>query len=772
MNTFSELKLTFKPSILENIELKENIDVNVLDKLINSTLLKESFNNPMAKFYKTEKNQLIKYRNLLQDDGFVHVKYERVKGMNCGRVNPNKSLGLFSIRREVRQTLAKERYVDIDVDNCHPVLLYQILKANNIKNKYLKSYIQQRQAWFDEINQHYDIGKLCDNDPIKMKEIPKTLFIRIMYGGGLASWLEDFNIPNKEPFEELSCFIGAIKKNMNTIMKANPELTELIKKRKEEQGKKDYNLCGSVCSYFLQTKECDILELIFIHCKSKGIIQNDSCVLCADGLMVDKTNYYDDLLIEFKDIVKEKFNVEVNFSEKKMIQDYCEILDDNLDFVLYNEVLTSGVLANYFKVLYSNKFMVHNDQLYKYNGVYWCLDESKKSSVLHQFISNHFYNHLVKYSLDVKSKIFKKLDGANENDSVAIKNELSKVSKFEENINMFCNNISNRNNLVEDIKHYISKNDIEMNDKPFYFTFNNKIYDLKKGCFIKPCYKDYISITCGFDYDEFEDKNRVCELDLIINTIFTNPELKEYYLETLSTGLCGQQIENLFIATGAGGNGKSLLNSLMMKAVGSYGYKIPSSLLMAPIKDGGNPQVANLHKKRFVLGQEPDKSKAICSSTMKELTGDDSINTRKLYSGECSIKLNLSLFIEANELPKMDEVNDAIIRRVRVIPFTSKFVDDSTYHQIEKDEITKNNIFIGNTFFKSEEFKIKYRQSLIVMLFQKFKGFVNNSFNLHAPPLESREACSDYLSLSDDIFDWFSNTYEKTDDGVSFLYFF
>jgi len=308
-----------------------------------------------------------------------------------------------------------------------------------------------------------------------------------------------------------------------------------------------------------------------------------------------------------------------------------------------------------------------------------------------------------------------------------------------------------------------------MNDKPFYFAFNNKIYDLKRGCFVKPCYKDYISITCGFDYDEFEDKNRVCELDAIINTIFTNSELKEYYLETLSTGLCGQQIENLFIATGAGGNGKSLLNSLMMKAVGSYGYKIPSSLLMAPIKDGGNPQVANLHKKRFVLGQEPDKSKAICSSTMKELTGDDSINTRKLYSGDCSIKLNLSLFIEANELPKMDEVNDAIIRRVRVVPFTSKFVDESTYNQIEKEEIAKNNIFIGNTFFKSEEFKIKYRQALIIMLFQKFKGFVNNNFNLHAPPQESRDACSDYLSLSDDIFDWFINTYEKTDDGVSFL---
>jgi phage/plasmid-associated DNA primase len=56
----------------------------------------------------------------------------------------------------------------------------------------------------------------------------------------------------------------------------------------------------------------------------------------------------------------------------------------------------------------------------------------------------------------------------------------------------------------------------------------------------------------------------------------------------------------LFIGTGAGGNGKSLLNSLMMKAIGQYGYKIPSSTLLAPIKDGGNPQIANQDKKLSV----------------------------------------------------------------------------------------------------------------------------------------------------------------------------
>jgi hypothetical protein len=430
MNSFSNLTLNFQPSILNGITLKENIDINVLEKLINSSLLKETFNNPMAKIYHTEKNQLIKYKELIQDDGLVHVKYNRVDGMGCGRSNPDKSLGLFSIRREIRQTLAKNKYTDIDIDNCHPVILHQILEANNIENPYLKSYIDYRQKWFNNVNEHFGIKELCNNCPIKMKEIPKTLFIRIMYGGGLASWIKDFNITPKEPYEKLTAFIKAIKENMQTIMEANPILTDLIKQRKEAQNKKDYNLCGSVCSYYLQTKECDILESVFIDCKNKGLIKNDSCVLCADGLMIETSGYYDGLLVEFKDLMSVKFGINVNFSEKKMTQDYCDILDDNLDFKLYNDVVTTGLLSNYFKILYSDKFMVCDEQLYKYNGVSWVLDPSKKSTVLHQFISNQFFNKLVKYSLTVKSKIFDKLKVANESDSVGIKNELSKVSKF------------------------------------------------------------------------------------------------------------------------------------------------------------------------------------------------------------------------------------------------------------------------------------------------------------------------------------------------------
>ena len=229
-NSFCEITLNYNPSILDNLELKEHVDTNVLDKLIHSTLLKNKFNNPMAKVHQTEKNQLIKYKNLITNDGYALVRYNRVKNMNCGRVNPKNSLGLFSIRREIRHTLAKQRYVDLDIDNCHPVILNQILKQNNKESKYLDSYVKDRKKWLNMVCEHYNIK----GNEIMMKEIPKALFIRIMYGGGLKSWMEEFKIDsNIKPFDELKKFIKEIKKTMEYISNENTELQQLIITKKK-----------------------------------------------------------------------------------------------------------------------------------------------------------------------------------------------------------------------------------------------------------------------------------------------------------------------------------------------------------------------------------------------------------------------------------------------------------------------------------------------------------------------------------------------------------
>ncbi len=61
-------------------------------------------------------------------------------------------------------------------------------------------------------------------------------------------------------------------------------------------------------------------------------------------------------------------------------------------------------------------------------------------------------------------------------------------------------------------------------------------------------------------------------------------------------------IQHFVVAKGKGGNGKSVINSLMMRTVGNYGYKLPSSAVSQAMKgDAANPSIANLANMRWVV---------------------------------------------------------------------------------------------------------------------------------------------------------------------------
>ena len=195
-----------------------------------------------------------------------------------------------------------------------------------------------------------------------------------------------------------------------------------------------------------------------------------------------------------------------------------------------------------------------------------------------------------------------------------------------------------------------------------------------------------------------------------------------------------------------------------MEVMGSYAYKLPSNILLQEIKDGANPQVANLDKKRFVLCQEPNGKRRICASTLKEITGDKKLNARKNYSNECGVVLLLTLILECNDVPPIDEVNDAIQRRIRTIPFVSKFVSKELYEQLED----KTNVYEGNPYYKSDEFQVNYRQALIQILLTYWEKFQNNKYQFISTPTLCKEKASDYLAVSDNIFEWFKEDFEKS----------
>ena len=108
--------------------------------------------------------------------------------MIFGRTYCYKGVGLQYLRQEIRHTLANGICTDIDIVNCHPVLLLQILqtKYNDYKQRFkgLYKYIKSRSEILDRVQSQYNVDR----------DTAKNLFIRILYGGNFEKWLSDNNI--------------------------------------------------------------------------------------------------------------------------------------------------------------------------------------------------------------------------------------------------------------------------------------------------------------------------------------------------------------------------------------------------------------------------------------------------------------------------------------------------------------------------------------------------------------------------------------------------
>ena len=315
---FKSLTLLKKENnILNNIECIETINHKRLYKLLlSSNLLRLDLRHKNINM--PEKEYLLNYLSNSITDNKIKVKY--IKD-DYGRSNPYKSCGLHNIRKEIRHTISREYYEDIDIINAHPTILEQILKHNNIKCYCLSDYVNNRDKYLNIVMDKYNINE----------DVAKTLFIRILYGGSYDKWLNEKKLKGKIDFVEL---LNKEMWNINKLMvDNNKELYEWIKNKKE-----DYNN-STLVAYYLQEKEVQILEELYNYSVNKGYIIDNNVVLCADGMMIQKENYNENILKEFENLIYEKFNISLKFKNKKLNQYYDDnIIDNNIDIKDINEI--------------------------------------------------------------------------------------------------------------------------------------------------------------------------------------------------------------------------------------------------------------------------------------------------------------------------------------------------------------------------------------------------------------------------------------------------
>ncbi len=330
----NNFKLQIKTTNFNNIICYEDIDIKILDKLLNSDLLLKTFSDKMrTKLYDNEKTQLLLYRkNYNKDLKKVKVTYTKSKSLNnIGRILPVRSLGLHNIRRQIRHTLAKNKYVDVDIVCCHHELLLQLCKKNNYPTPNLEHYVKNRNVMLNHVMDNYKVDK----------EKAKNLFIRLLYFGSFNKWSKDNKLVNVKITTELKNFYNELKKIGQKIIENNKDLYLLAEENKKD-GK--FNALGTTVSYFLQEIECNILMEIYNYSKDKGYILNNNVVLCADGIMIQKKLFDIKLVNELNKYIFDKCGYDLSFKVKEFDEDYLSILDshiinhENFDAKLYHEV--------------------------------------------------------------------------------------------------------------------------------------------------------------------------------------------------------------------------------------------------------------------------------------------------------------------------------------------------------------------------------------------------------------------------------------------------
>jgi len=290
---------------------------------------------------------------------------------------------------------------------------------------------------------------------------------------------------------------------------------------------------------------------------------------------------------------------------------------------------------------------------------------------------------------------------------------------------------------------------------PDIFCFNNIAYNLDTGKEYQVKKKDYITMRAGYDYEPPTDEE-IKNISDIFDSVFPDDEMKKTYISILRTGLTGHRQEKLFMANGGGRNGKGLINELMMDCAGSYGHKLNISVLTEKIKSGANPEVNNLHHKRWVVSNEPNDNESILAGNVKRLTGDDVIDARGLYSSNGKTKLALTLVLELNKMINLQgRVDDAVVERLVGVRFPNFFTNDQ--EQLDNNPNAKK----GNPFYKKHEFRIKYKHAL-------FKFLLDSPNELYICA-KAKNDTREYLLDNDDMYNWFIDNYEKTDDKTAFI---
>jgi len=306
-----------------------------------------------------------------------YQKYQR--GRNLAKF----SLSLQNIERNVRDTISSKYYQDIDMINCHPVILSYLCKKNNIKCPCLNKYISNRE--------HY-----LKKTKLKRNEAKKLYLI----------------ITNSDKYDnKLSS--KHLKKYHNEMLELHNRFTELYlnefeqeKKYMIEDDKKKNLIRKNYKARFMNILLCKMENEILMS-MWEFFDKPLNAVLCFDGIMMPKNKIFN--IKGCEDHINTKFE---GLNMELKIKPMDDIINIPTDITQHQDILIDGYFTfQQFigKDVYEEQIKLWENQnikLIRNNGKQFYLTKQKNKHIFEDHSSQKYDD----WSVIKKSELAQDLD--------------------------------------------------------------------------------------------------------------------------------------------------------------------------------------------------------------------------------------------------------------------------------------------------------------------------------------------------------------------------
>jgi hypothetical protein len=649
-------KYIMSKTIKTEIQLFEKVDMNKLKLLLSSNDISDQLKQQLKTYYTKKDGESIP----------VNYIYSK-KISDKGRLFAQHNLSLQNFRKDIRHTLAKDIYYDIDMCNSGATILLQYCEKNNIETKYLDKYVNDRENFLKSLQDTHEINR----------DEAKELMIRLFFLGSYVISRKDKEtgeISDFTPKDKLNIAVK-FQSEMKTIAARVCEIEEdtykIVEKNKEKIHKKSAVLA---ITYHILENKC-LMAMYNFFTKQKKI---NVGVLCFDGLMIEKNNInakkLDLMLTECEKYVFSKTGYNIKLMNKPMDAELSFELPEFSNFVSSDREAQERL----FEIEGSDKFKFCKGDLYIFNdktGMY----ETSIETLYYYLTKNSEYLNIV----------------INDNKT----DNYGESSTLMHKVIPFVKTAAKDDDWLE----------ATANSSLGYLLFKDGYYNMKLGVFKKK-FTPKIVFHCRVPWNFPErDKTEIKNAHkLSFGNLFEDPKPM---IAALARALAGDiKIKKFYLCPGKTNAGKSFLGKMLALAFGQYiGYFNAESLAYTSSKDTKDEAAKMrwsllLRFSRILLSNEVNMKKKLNGNDIKKhSSGGDKLTGRTHNKVETHYVPHYTIFCMLNDIPNIEPMDSAVMGRLEYIEFPFQFVAKSeagnkNHYKIRDEELDnkiERNAFIN-----------------------------------------------------------------------------